>query len=335
MISRKRGSIERFWIGLGCFLIGLAACARGAEAVFSLDEKSVYLLAPKGLLELDLAEKRVRKIAFPTKFENDRDYGVSLSNAGYLLLAANDGVWAYNSEKAKWAPVYHSPAGTYCTDVAYNPADSSTLLQTSDHDGAASYSLLLKDQDKPVPVRLRRVRYLSGAVFDSRGRLFFGFNGDLWMGSVCALPEEQQKDYWVCGIRIAPVADLETSFGTPSNQGVEITAPSGDRVFVHLRRLGGSGWGNIASVTLPALQFTDGELEDDNLVKRVALYQEELKSLRLIGENGSYGFLCATRSGSKVFYRAVDAKTEKMKLWVLSGQEAEEIGDDSLIGMGE
>jgi hypothetical protein len=321
--------------GAACCLLVLQVNSRSAEAVFSLDEKSVFLITPKGLLELNLSSRSAGKIGFPTKFDADKEYGVSLSNAGYLLLAANDGVWAYDAAKTKWTRVYRAPAGVVCTDVAYNPADSSFIIQTSDQNASNAYWLQQKNADKPVQLRLRRVEYLSGFTFDSQGHLFFGYRGDLWMGSVCALPEEKQSDYWVCGIRIAPLADLETSFGTPSNQGVEMTAPLADRIYVHLRRLGGSGWGKIASVAMPALKFAEGELEDDGLEKRLALYQEELKSDQIVGENGSYGFLCASRTGAHVFYRVSDPKDEKMKLWLLSGQQTEEIGDDSLIGMGE
>jgi hypothetical protein len=331
----RRYSRMRFLAGAACWLLALQASARGAEAVFSLDEKSVFLMTPKGLLELNLSSKSTQKIAFPTRFDADNGYGVSLSNAGYLLLAANDGVWAYDGAKTKWTRVYRAPAGVVCTDVAYNPVDSSFIFQTSVPNASNSYWLQQKNADKPVQIRLRRVEYLSGFTFDTQGHLFFGYNGDLWMGTICGIPEEKQSDYWVCGIRVAPLADLETSFGTPSNQGVEMTAPLADRIFVHLRRLGGSGWGKIASVAMPALKFADGEFEEDSLEKRLLLYQEELKSNQIIGENGSYGFLCASRTGAHVFYRVSDPKDEKMKLWLLSGQQAEEIGDDSLIGMGE
>jgi hypothetical protein len=331
------GTIRRMrsWAAAACLFFAIIEGSRGAEAVFSLDEKSVFLITPKGLVQLNLSTKSAQKIAFPTKFDTDKDYGLSLSNAGYPLLAADDSLWAYDPEKSKWAKVYRASADLNCTDLAYNPANGSIVFQTSDRNASRSYWLLQKDAEKPAQIRLRRVRYLSGPSFDSQGRLFFGYNGDLWMGSICSLPEEQQSDYWVCGIRIAPLADLETSLGTPSNQGVEMVAPLADRIYVHLRRLGGSGWGNIASVVTPTLRFIDGEPEDDSLEKRLALYQEELKSIRFLGENGSYGFLCASRSGARVFYRASDPQAEKMKLWLLSGEQAEEIGDDSLIGLGE
>lgn len=110
---------------------------------------------------------------------------------------------------------------------------------------------------------------------------------------------------------------------------------AGDTIYVHLLRLGGSGWGQIASLSVPVIKFADGEPEDDSLEKRFALYQDELKSVHLLGENGSYGFLCASRSGKRVFYRAAEPQTEKMKLWLVSDGKTEKIGDDNLVGLGQ
>jgi hypothetical protein len=322
-------------ICLGLISLFLAICSLGncAEAVFSIDEETVYLLTSKGLVELNLTTKSVRRIDTPTKFNRDTDSGVSLSNAGYLLLAANDEVAAYNPGKKNWATVCRVPGELTCTDVAYNPADGSMVFQTTRKKGVLEYWLLPKEAGKPLQLKLRRVEYLSGFTFDSQGRLYFGYNGDLWTGSVCSVPDDKESGFWICGIRIAPLANLETSFITPTNQGVQMTALAGDTIFVHLLRLGGSGWGQIASLSAPTVKFTDGEPEDDSLEKRFALYQDELKSVHLIGENGSYGFLCASRSGKRVFYRAAEPQTEKMKLWLVSDGKTEQIGDDNLLGL--
>ncbi|MBV9299579.1 MAG: hypothetical protein JO066_11440 [Verrucomicrobia bacterium] len=88
-------------------------------------------------------------------------------------------------------------------------------------------------------------------------------------------------------------------------------------------------------MSAPAINFTDGEPQDDTLEKRFALYQDELKSIRLLGENGSYGFLCSSRSGKRVFYRAAEPDTEKMKIWLVNDGQREEVGDDSLLGLGQ
>lgn len=300
--------------------------------MFSIDEETVYLLTSNGLVELKLTPKSVRTIETPTKLDPDADSGVSLSNAGYLLLAANDRIVAYDPEKQNWVTVCRAPGESTCTDVAYNPADGSMVFQTTNGKGVLDYWLFPKEAGEPLQLRLRRVGYLSGFTFDSQGRLYFGYNGDLWTGSVCSVPEDKESGFWICGIRIAPLANLETSFSTPTNQGVRMTAQAGEKIYVHLLRLGGSGWGQLAFLSAPTVKFTDGEPEDESLEKRFALYQDELKSVHLLGENGSYSFLCASRSGKRVFYRAAEPQTEKMKLWLVSDGKTEQIGDDNLLG---
>ena len=322
-------------VGLIASALAIASIGHCAEAVFSLDEKTVYVLSPKGLVELDLTTKAVRTIQTPTRLDPDTDSGISLSNAGYLLLAGNDAISAYDPRKKNWATVCRAPSETTCTDVAYNPADGSMVFQTTNRKSVTAYWLLPKGAGKPLQLRLRRIGYLSGFTFDATGRLYFGYYGDLWTGSVCSVADDDESGYWICGIRIGPLANLETSFSTPTNQGVQATAPAGESVYVHLLRLGGSGWGQIASVSAPAVKFVNGEPEGDTLEKRFALYQDELKSVRLLGENGSYSFLCSSRSGKRVFYRAAEPQTEKMKIWLVNDGKTEEIGDDTLLGFGK
>jgi hypothetical protein len=306
-----------------------------AEAVFSQDEQSVYAITAKGLVQLSLESKQSRPIQTSAQFDISAGHGVSLSNAGYLLFAGSDGITAYNPDKKAWVTVCRAPRDTVCTDVAYNPADGSLVFETTDKTNSFGYWLLPKGSTAPIQLRLRRISYLSGFAFDSQGQLYFGYNGDLWTGGVCNLPDEPETGYWICGIRIGPVADLETSMGTPSNQGVEETAPAGELIYVQIHRLGGSGWGQIASLTTPGIKLDEGEATDDSLEKRLALYQEELKSVRLLGENGSYGYLCASRTGKKVFYRAQDAQDQKMKIWLVADGKTEALGDDTLLGSQE
>ncbi len=326
---------NRLCYGLTALFLAMVSFGHCAQAVFSLDEETVFVLTPKGLVELNLTTKAVHTLQTPTKFDPNTDSGVSLSNAGYLLFAGNDGISAYDPGKKNWATVCRAPAETTCTDVAYNPVDGSMVLQTTNRENVFGYWILPKGAGKPLQLRLRRIGYLSGFTFDSQGRLYFGYDGDLWTGSVCSVPEDKETGNWICGIRIGPLANLETSFSTPTNEGVQSTAPAGEAIYVHLLRLGGSGWGQIASVNAPGLKLTDGELEDDTLEKRLALYQDELKSLRLLGENGSYSFLCSSRSGKRIFYRAAEPQTEKMKIWLVDDGKTEEIGDNSLLGLGE
>ncbi len=306
-----------------------------AEAVFSQDEQSVYAITPNGLVQFNLDSKQLQPISTSAKFDSSASHGVSLSNAGYVLFAGSDGITAYNPDKKSWVTVCRSPRDTVSTDVAYNSTDGSILFETIDKKYSFSYWLLPKGATKPIPLRLRRISSMAGFTFDSRGQLYFGYNGDLWIGEICNLPDEPETGFWICGIRVGPVADLETSMSTPSNQGVEETAPASDLIYVQLHRLGGSGWGQIATLTASPIKFDEGEAADDSLQKRVELYQAELKSLHLLGENGSYGYLCAGRSGKKVFYRAQDAQDQKMKIWLVTDGKTEQLGDDTLLGSPE
>jgi hypothetical protein len=327
---RKRS----YWLFI-LSLFGTTWIGNCAQAVFSQDEQSVFLITPKGVLELNLTTKEVQAVPTPAKFDPSSEYGVSLSNAGDLLFAGNDEIAAYNFERNAWVTVCRASRGTVCTDVACNPADGSLIFEINDQKNSSGYWYMPKDASVPVKLRLRRISHMSGFAFDTQGRLYFGYNGDLWTGAVCSLPDDEARGQWICGIRIAPVADLETSIGTPSNQGVQETASSGEVVYVHLRRLGGSGWGQIATLTAPAIKFVDGEAEDDSYEKRLELYQNELRSIRLLGENGSYGYLCASRSGHKIFYRAQDAQDQKMKIWLVTEGKTEELGAESLLGTVE
>jgi hypothetical protein len=316
-------------------LLSVACAGECAEAVFSQDDQSIYAITATGLVQLNLESKRLKPIQTSARFDASTDHGVSISKAGYLLFAGSDGITAYNPVKQAWVPVCRAPQDTVCTNVAYNPADGSLVFETTEKKELRGYWLLPKNATEPIRLRLRRISYLSGFVFDSQGQLYFGYNGDLWAGGVCNLQDEPGTGYWICGIRIGPVADLETSIGTPSNQGVEETAPAGGLIYVQLHRLGGSGWGQIASLTAPAIKFDNGEASDDSLEKRIELYRDELKSVRLLGENGSYGYLCASRTGNRVFYRAQDPQDQKMKFWLVADGQTEALGDDALLGSNE
>jgi hypothetical protein len=69
-------------------------------------------------------------------------------------------------------------------------------------------------------------------------------------------PGRKMSGYRVCGIRIGPVAKLETNFETPTNQVVQAAAPAADGICIHLLRLGGSGWKSMASLT----KYADREI---------------------------------------------------------------------------
>ena len=130
---------------------GMVSVGKCAEAAFSLDEKAVFVLSPEGLVELDLTTKAVHPLQTPTKFDPDIDSGISLSNAGSLLVAGNDAISAYDPKKRNWATVCRAPTETTCTDIAYNPVDGSMIFQTTNKKSALAYWLLAKASQQTCP----------------------------------------------------------------------------------------------------------------------------------------------------------------------------------------
>ena len=330
--------------------------ANASPAVFTKDETAVYLVAKEQLLQLDLASGKFTKPALPKEIHSNQVTGLGRSNAGFILILQGDDLISYDPATNK-APVIFSfrnklssngkPQKWSPDDFAYNPVDGSILFFATAGESTELW-VLPKDEERAKPVFVRRVDYLQGMSFSATGRLFFGFRGDLWCGTIAADPQgaggqPPEHIYYLNAIRIAPIATLETDEATPSAQGVQVTAPGVDRVYLHSLRLGGSGFGTILSVVSPepklgtisqdqsASQDQNGS-EDNSyfeLDKRIDLYKAELASAQLYAENGSESFLCISESGKKIFYRGLPKGSDETAFYLIENdQPPRKVADD-------
>jgi hypothetical protein len=157
-------------------------------------------------------------------------------------------------------------------------------------------------------------------AFSSDGELFFGGDGDLWQGSI-ALDQAQDGSSEIHpeldAVRSAPLATLETANGTPTQMGVSTIAIAKEMLYVHLSRLGGTGWGIIVRLRKPEKEGEvranpnlplDQEVEND-LAQRLKLYGRETASVEILGRNGSLSYLCASPDGNRVFFTTNTALT--------------------------
>jgi hypothetical protein len=155
------------------------------------------------------------------------------------------------------------------------------------------------------PVDMRRVNYIEGIAFSSQGELFFGSRGDLWQGSIGSVDATREltggHDEYASlfAKRCAALADLETSRTSSTQVGVQKVAPADGRIYVHLLRMYGTGFGFIAS--LPTPPPPDEEM--DGLDARIKLYAKEASALQIIGICQSRSYLCASSDGKRVFFR--------------------------------
>jgi hypothetical protein len=320
-----------------------ASTAWATSAVFSQDEAFVYLIGnEQQLLQLDLGSGKLNKLTLPKEIHQGQITGLGRSNAGNILILQGEDLLAYDvtANKAvlvlsfeKKLSVDGTPEKWKPEDFAYNPTDGSIVFFTTAGENTSLW-FLPKDQKSPKAVFVRRVDFMEGMSFSPTGQLFFGYHGDLWCGTVVQEPEDVRgkgsvHTYYLNGIRIAPLATLETDDATPSAQGVQVTAAGTDRIYLHSLRLGGSGFGNILSVmapnpkvaTVPVDPSTDDNRSYFELDQRVDLYKAELASVKIYAENGSESLLCISGSGKKVFYRGSEKGSDETALYLIENDE--------------
>ncbi len=91
---------------------------------------------------------------------------------------------------------------------------------------------------------------------------------------------------------------------TPAETGARCVAVAGDRLYVHVKRIGGSGWGDIVRLKAPPAALAEnGELDLVNdLTARSALYQQSLAAIEHLSQDGGWSHLCASADGKVVHY---------------------------------
>ncbi|MCX7019165.1 MAG: hypothetical protein WCK47_05405 [bacterium] len=298
---------------LALTLAGVPQQCFPASAVFSMDAARVYL-APGGpqLIHIDVNKAEWQKAPLPEPFPGQDIVAVALSNSGYVLCATAGALWAWDHEKGKCVKVCDAPKDATIDDIAYRVSDGAVLLSVARGDRAFGLEILPKGVAKTDAIFCRRVNYLQGIVFDA-DTMCFGANGDLWEGAIERETDDagskkappQAMKSWLAAYRVAPLATLETGLGTPSQIGAGQVAPAGSRMYVHIKRMGGSGWGHV--VRLPKPAYSDS-LAGDDFEGRLALYRKALANVEILAPSGTQSFLCASRGGERVFYRADENK---------------------------
>jgi hypothetical protein len=299
-------------------LLALAAARSvAADAAFSRDGKRVYLLefdTPK-LTVIDIENQSASKLDLGAFTGHQPILAVSVSSSGNLLFITKRDAWAYSFEKKSCVKLCSVAEGTEFDDLAYGLKSGAILfsIRTGEEHGAL---FLTRDATKPLPVFMRRVSYLEGITFSERGELFFGTHGDLWQGSIEADRDDPQKPRGVLvAARCAPLATLETYVGTPMQIGVRCVAVAGEKIYVHVHRMGGSGWGNIVRLRKPEVDA------EDSLRARLKLYAKELSSVEILEDNGSASYLCASPDGKRVFFTTGRADSEHTEFFLVENNE--------------
>jgi hypothetical protein len=329
----------KYWLGFCLTAFPLALPA--ATSTFTSDEKAVFFLSRANkLMRLDLTDKQITEANLPAPIQPDKVVALGTSNSGALLILQGRDLLSCDPSQKHVSTLFsfnhkikvnEKPEQWEPTDFTYNRADGSILLLANNGHYDQLFQLP-KGQQNVRAIWQRRVSRITGLTYLSSGQLVFGSGGDLWCGMIGEDPDSPEETrHFLRAIRIAPLATLETDNATPSQQGVSVVAASTKLLYIHVERLGGSGWGSILTLRLPNPQIGQEPAETDSkdasdpmyldLVARYQLYRDNLASVQSLGENGTDACLSTSRSGNKVFFRASQGQDEKEAYWLVEGDQ--------------
>jgi hypothetical protein len=279
-------------------------------ATFSRDGSHVYAidLETSNLLDINLQKNAISTIDLGASIENMSIMSVGTAKSGDLLVASARAAWNCNPASKACKKLCSAPEGVQFAAIAYDPKSGGILFstrtdfdwpaQTNDSEDPAMF--LAAGAKEPRPVWSRRVGFLDGIAFAPDGQLFFGYRGDLWMGSIAYQEDNEETPWLLDAIRFAPLATFETTNATPLQVGVFSVAVAKQMLYVHLHRMFGTGEGNV--VRLPRPGNASSDEPENELRQRMRLYSKESGAVEVLVYNGTVSYLCASQDGRRVFF---------------------------------
>jgi hypothetical protein len=288
--------------------------AVGADAVFSNDGKHIYIIdygqlggdAPT-IKNIDLQTGTVTRIALGALGDLTLGFSISRSDTDELLCVTANALWALRPSDADLAKkICGAPLPVEFGDVALDPTTHHIVLSTQGGTNAPALFLLKDRASTPAAVAMRRVTEIRAPVFDANGDFFFSYHGDIWQGEIEPYGSDNQEwPFSLSAYRYAPLATLETENGTSAQAGVSHIALTRNLIYVHIYRLGGSGFGWLAQLPrLPTKREGARRLSIRfQLDDRLAVYRQLLASTKILGKQDKYASgLCTSPDGTRVHY---------------------------------
>jgi hypothetical protein len=280
------------------------------QATFSRDGSHIYAieLETSNLLDVDLQKNAISTIELGGSIDNKSIMSLGMAKSGDLLVATPRAAWSCKPASKACKKLCSAPEGVQFAAMAYNPKGGGILFSTrTDFDDPAQNNkdagpamFLAPGSKEPKPVWSRRVGFLDGITFAPDGQLFFGYRGDLWVGSIDSQEENDETPWLLVAKRCAPLATFETTGATPTQAGVFNVAVAKQMLYVHLHRMFGTGEGNV--VRLPRPDSASSDEMEDAVGERMRLYSKETGAVEVLTDNGTLSYLCATQDGRRVFF---------------------------------
>jgi hypothetical protein len=280
----------------------LAAFSRDASHVYAID------LETSNLFDVNLEKNTISTIDLGSSIDHKPVMSVGTDKSGDLLVATPRAAWSCKPATKACKKLCSAPEGIQFAAMAYDPKGGGILFSTrTDFDYPAQTNhdvdpamFLAAGAKEPRAVWSRRVGLLDGIAFAPGGGLFFGYRGDLWLGSIASQEDNEETPWLLDAIRCAPLATFETTMATPTQVGVFSVAIARQMVYVHLHRMFGTGEGNV--VRLPMPDNASSEESETEVRDRMRLYSKETGAVEVLTYNGTISYLCASPDGRRVFF---------------------------------
>ncbi|MBS0660836.1 MAG: hypothetical protein JSR82_21670 [Verrucomicrobia bacterium] len=247
---------------------------------------------------------RTREVKLPAELAG-RVLAVGATKADGWIALTSDALWRKSPAAAAFERWVEAGPDLAWQDLAVDPASGNVLLtgEVGRESGEKLHALRLyvRKLGRVQRVFSRRVGELDGPSFAPDGTLCFGARGDLWQGRLVA-PEaasDEEGAWSLEAARWVPLAYLETANATPSSYGVRATAVTAAMAYVHLYRLGGSGFGWV--VRLPRAKWSPDAAAEDGPLAHWRQTAEALRRVEMLGAQGRPAQLAAARDGKVGF----------------------------------
>jgi hypothetical protein len=293
-------------------LLPLCCCA--GDAVFSNDGQRIYVTTstPTGpaLREIDLDAQTVRVIPLPQLAKNEYVAGITRSPWDKLAVITRNTIWVFDPRSGSLSKIRDLGKNGNFFRVAYNPKMQEIFVTTNEG------LFVLKNGRELVPVFVRRHQGVGCPIFTSSGDIYYSYEGDLWHGQI----EVAEGRYSLNADRYAPIAAPETANTTPNETGVVDIAVSRDTIYVHLARMGGSGWGWLAQLARP-LAESKFSMEPG---QGITIYKAALDSAKVLLDNARPLSLCASPDETHVYY-CRHTETDQDEDWLITNGQSQQM----------
>lgn len=312
-------------------LAALTSTVCAGDAFFSAGGKTITfapLIRTGVLWRLDVASGKLKALPLPADLKDASVTGLAVGAEGETLFNTEKAAWVMKDDGtvkriADIGPATE-PANLFVGTKPGTPLMDWLFVSATGKDDLTSRIFFARKPGTKAfsEVFCRRARMVDCGCFSSDGRFFFAEHGDVWEGGFAVEDDPGARAATLVGVRIAPLATLNTDGANAGSAFVRGLCPAGKWLYAGL---GGRHFGSILRMAIPAKPLYTPNTDElpDGKAQLDAMRQSLEKTELLVAETGGLSAFCACEvdGQGRVFYRGEsDEKGIGLWLWDGSGE---------------